>query len=469
MKLFGKITTLSFESKLEKRGYAALLLMFRAAKEVYRIVKKYDYEYLICIAGSGNNGGDAIIVAFHAFLDNKKVIIINTLKNKGNALEAFKLVKKININTDVSLPKLSEINKKSIVIDGLLGIGINRKPSNKTLNAIKWINKAKLKGARIISIDVPSGINADNGTIYGECVEADETVMCLTPKIGCYTGDGLKYSGKKYFKKIVNKTYYKSLKTNFYLLKKKKYIKYRENNFAHKGNFGNVLILGGWDEMPGAGNLSSLAALRTGAGKVFLCTNAHKIKFSSEIINVKNELAAIKKSLKHIQVIVAGPGLGNNAHDILEYLWKTDKTLVLDADGLNWLSKSFLKKRRGKLICTPHYGEAKRLLSKNFQDRISAIYELKQKYGGNWILKGPGTIVLNNKVYINDFANNIMASAGTGDVLAGIIGGLIAQGIKKPEVKAVQLHSLCAHTLIKEKKRTLIASDLVSKISSLIK
>ena len=234
---------------------------------------------------------------------------------------------------------------------------------------------------------------------------------------------------------------------------------------AHKGKFGNVLVLGGWDNMPGAANLASLAALRTGCGKVFVCTNT-KNKLSNEIIRVSNKIAELKKIINNINVIVAGPGLGCGGNDILEFLWKSNLPLVLDADGINWLAKNFKKKRKALLIGTPHYGEARSLLGKDFTDRFFGIKKIKEKYGGRWILKGPGTLILNKNIYVNNFANSILATAGSGDVLAGIIGGLIAQNIKNPEVLGVQIHTHAANEFLKNGNKTIVASDLLSKISS---
>ena len=219
--------------------------------------------------------------------------------------------------------------------------------------------------------------------------------------------------------------------------------------------------------MPGAANLSALAALKTGCGKVFICTN-NLNKLPNEAIRILPHRSNILKIINKINVIVAGPGLGNGGSELLEFLWKTDIPLVLDADGINWLAKNFNKKRKPLLIGTPHHGEAIKLLGNYFKDRFLAIKNIKKKYGGKWILKGPGTLVLNNKIYVNKFANSILASAGSGDILAGIIGGLIAQGHKEPELAGVQIHSYAANLLALEKNKTLIASDLLNKISSSI-
>ena len=157
--------------------------------------------------------------------------------------------------------------------------------------------------------------------------------------------------------------------------------------------------------MEGAANLSGLAALRTGVGKVYILSNSKKK--NNEIIFIKNSLIELKKILPKISAIVIGPGLGKNADEVLKYLWKTNKPIVLDADGLNWLSKNFNKKRTSETIYTPHHGEARTLLNCEFSDRFNAIKKLKKKYGGTWILKGAGTIILRKDclLYTSDAAD----------------------------------------------------------------
>ena len=129
--------------------------------------------------------------------------------------------------------------------------------------------------------------------------------------------------------------------------------------------------MGGYDGMEGAANLSGLAALRTGVGKVYILNNSKKK--NNEIIFIKNSLIELKKILPKISAIVIGPGLGKNADEVLRYLWKTNKPIVLDADGLNWLSKNFNKKRTSETIYTPHHGEARTLLNCEFSDRFKAV------------------------------------------------------------------------------------------------
>ena len=463
--LYNKKNTLSLEKKLQRIGISDLLLMTSAGHNLYKIVKeKIEYEEIIVLAGPGNNGGDAISFAIQAKINGEKVSCISLSNHKNNSKKLFNFSKEIGLEYKKFSKNLFSTKKKLLLIDGIFGIGISRKPEGKIADVINFINNFKIKNKIVVSIDIPSGLNPDNGVAYSTVINANYTIMCLTRKIGCYTGDGLKYSGQLLYTSLNIKNIEKIQPTKTTLLSLKEKIALERDKLGHKGKFGNVLVLGGWDNMPGAANLASLAALRTGCGKVFVCSNNNKL--SDEIIRVPNNIVELKKIINHIDVIVAGPGLGCGGDDVLEFLWKSSLPLVLDADGINWLAKNFKKKRKSLLIGTPHYGEAKRLLGKSFIDRILIIKKIKEKYGGRWILKGPGTLILNKNIYVNNFANSILATAGSGDVLAGIIGGLIAQNIKNPEVLGVQIHTHSANEFLKNGNKTIVASDLLSKISS---
>ena len=464
--LYNKQDTQNLEKKLEKNAIPNFLLMMRAGHNLYQIIKKnFVYDEIITIAGPGNNGGDAIAFAIQANLNNEKVHLITLSKKKQNSKILFDLAIKIGIKKKTISPKLFN-SKKILIVDGILGIGISRKPSGLILKTIKFINSYKKRNLKIVSIDVPSGLNPNTGVAYSETILADSTIMCLTRKQGCYTGDGLRYSGKLFFTDLGITNADKIQKTCCILLDEKCKFSLKRNNNYHKGKFGNVLILGGWDNMPGAANLSALSALKTGCGKVFLCTN-NLNNLPNEVIQVFPALNSVKKVIEKINVVIAGPGLGNKGSEILSFLWKENIPLILDADGINWLASNFLKKRKSLLIGTPHYGEARNLLGREFKNRFKALENIKNKYGGNWVLKGPGTLIKNNNnIYINNFSNSILATAGTGDILAGIIGGLVAQKVKEAEINGVLIHTAAAKALLNEGKKTIIASDLLAEINS---
>ena len=467
--LYDKLNTRILEKKLEKKNIPSLLLMMRAGHDLYKIVKKkFDYEQIIVIAGPGNNGGDAIAFSIQAKLNNENIILVNLSKRKNNSKKLLFFLNSIGLKEQKFNNSILKSRKKILILDGILGIGISRKPEGLIEKTIKLINKVKKKNINIVSIDIPSGLNPDTGLAYPNTICANHTIMCLTRKQGCYTGDGLKFAGELLFTDLGITNSNKIQKVSSLLLDNKNKVLIKRKKSAHKGKFGNVLILGGWDNMPGAANLSALAALKTGCGKVFICTNNFN-RLPNEVIRIPAKLESISKIIDKMDVAIAGPGLGNNGDEILKCLWKKKIPLVLDADGINWLTTNSLKRRRTLLIGTPHHGEARNLLGMEFRNRFEAIKNIHNKYGGRWVLKGPGTLVINNNnMYINDFSNSILASAGTGDVLAGIIGALIAQKNKHPEVAGVIIHTIAAKKILAEGQKTLVAGDLLKKIGSSI-
>ncbi len=467
--LYDKLNTKLLEKKLEKSGTPSILLMLRAGYNLYQLVKKsFDYDKIIAIAGPGNNGGDAIAFSIQAKLNNENITFVSLAKHKNHSKHLLLMLKNIGLKENKFKKSFFISRKKILVIDGILGIGISRKPAGEIAKTIKYINNLKKKNINIISIDIPSGLNPDTGIAYSDTIFANNTIMCLTRKQGCYTGDGIKHSGELFFTDLGITNSEKIQSTSYTLLDSDKKILIKRDKTFHKGKFGNVLILGGWDNMPGAANLSALAALKTGCGKVFVCNNNFN-KLPNEVIRVSGNLESILKIINKINVIVAGPGLGKNGKEILSFLWNKNIPLVLDADGINWLANHYLRKRKALLIGTPHHGEARNLIGKEFSNRFETINLLKKRYGGRWVLKGAGTLIVNrNKSYINNFANSILATAGTGDVLAGIIGGLVAQNLKEPEVVGVQIHTIAAKKILAEGNKTLVASDLLKKISSSI-
>ena len=167
--------------------------------------------------------------------------------------------------------------------------------------------------------------------------------------------------------------------------------------------------------------------------------------------------------------LVVGPGLGDKADDFILAAWNSDIPMVLDADGLRWLGRVKPSNRRQKWIGTPHPGEAKFLLNNEIGNRFTAVKRLKSKFGGEWVLKGPGTLVTyENSIYVNPFADGILATAGSGDILAGIIGGLIAQKMPQAALVGVWLHSESARLLLKDGEVRILASGLLDKFSEAI-
>ncbi len=467
MNLYDTKTTKNIEQKLIKKNRNGFLLMMRCASVVLNCAKKKLSGRLWCVAGPGNNGGDAISVASLAIIENIDVRCIKLLPgDKGSSL-AYSFSKNINLKIEEFLPDLRDLRQGDVIIDGVFGIGISRPPKGVELKAIEWINKARDFNLNVISIDVPSGLNATNGQPFGAVVKADTTVMCLTRKQGCYTGQAPELAGHLIFSDLGVGKRSQYHKGNSFLLCSENLVPPKRSPVSHKGDFGNVLVLGGWGGMEGAGFLAGIASLRVGAGKVYIC-GPSSIRLPLELINIPRNIDEFESIISKVDVILAGPGMGVNADKFIELAWNSDLPLVLDADGLKWLSRRGLKERRKSFwFGTPHHGEATALLGEKLVDRFEILSKLYKKYGGKWVLKGPGTLIGPDPIFINPFANSILSTAGSGDVLAGIIAGLISQKVTNPELLGVYIHSEAARKILSTDKNTMIASDMLKEIRTL--
>ena len=438
--------------------------MMRAAHSVWSYVSMLDKTgHVWCISGPGNNGGDAYGVATLALMTGRSV----SLYQEGSLSKTAKVVanfaRKVGVKIFKNLPSLDEMTDQDIIIDGLLGTGLNRPPSGAYSVIIEWINLAKNNGTKIVSIDIPSGLDASSGTAPGDAIAADMTIMCLSAKQGCYTGLGPDLCGDLYFSDLGCLNPEEHVKPNSILITSENIDKLKRTKSGHKGTHGTLLVLGGWSTMEGAGCLAGIAGLKAGAGKVYICGPEFPDK-PMELISVDRDIDCFRQALSRSNAVVAGPGLGNNGGAFLKLAWESNVPLVMDADGLNWLARENPPSRKGVWVGTPHPGEAKTLLGRHVDNRFEAISELQTIYGGEWVLKGAGTLVGHDPIYINPFANSILGTAGSGDVLAGIIGGLLAQGYKYPSHAGVWLHSRAAELLLAAGNASIIASDLIEPI-----
>jgi ADP-dependent NAD(P)H-hydrate dehydratase / NAD(P)H-hydrate epimerase len=368
-----------------------------------------------------------------------------------------------------------------VIVDALVGIGLKGEVKAPYDEIISEINATSLP---VLSLDVPSGLNADTGYASLKTIRASKTVTFVGLKRGLLTADGVTYAGDVVLSDLqANGDVLKQLTPYGHRLS----IDDFQNNLSPrlantcKNDYGHLLVLGGYKGMSGSARLAATAALRVGTGLVSVGTH-HK---HAKLINItRPELMshAIEKSrdLKELvdkaSVIVVGPGLGQSKWG--RYIWQdlrhVNKPLVVDADALNFLAKKPYHNKQW--ILTPHPGEAARLLNTTTQqvqaNRFDAIEKIQQKYGGVCVLKGAGSLVLSdaNMVECCPYGNPGMASAGMGDLLAGVIGGLVAQGLRL-EVAAslgVCLHAKAGDLAAEEGERGLLASDLMPYLRWLV-
>ena len=385
------------------------------------------------------------------------------------------------------------INSFDLIIDAIFGTGIKGQVTGIAKDIIQFINEAS---KYVVSIDIPSGIDADTGQICGICVKANETITFGLPKVGTVLHPGKDYTGKLSIvdisipESIIND---ENIKLN--MIDREQIIDLipeRKEN-SHKGDYGKVFIVAGSIGMTGAAVLASEAAIKSGTGLVTTACPA----IINDILEVKmtevmtyplmdNGTGTLQEEcveqiidrMNKSDVMLFGPGLSLNG-DILKILdviiSKSDIPLILDADGINALSMNIniLNKLKCPMVITPHPGEMSRLtgltVSELEKKRIETASTFSKKWNIIVVLKGSATVIAcpEGDAYINTTGNPGMATAGSGDVLAGIIASLMGQGLneKNAAVLGVFIHGLAGDKAQKTKgMHGLVASDIINEI-----
>lgn len=460
-------------------------LMQRAGNAAYEALKKQwpNAKNIIVFCGNGNNGGDGYVLARLAALDYKHVQVIqlgNHDQLKNPALQAQQDYAK----TAASITPFSDSIQLSadVIVDAIFGIGLNKNVEGNYFNAIKMINDSQIP---VLAIDIPSGLHADKGIAQGIVVRAQLTITMIGLKLGLFTGSGTAFSGEIICTDLnLSSSIYKKVSPIAQCLNQQlitQYLLPRQRD-AHKGHYGHVLVVGGDYGYPGAAHMAAEAAARVGAGLVSVATRPEHIAVISatrpEIMcHGIHELQDLTKLLERATVIVIGPGLGRStwSEQLFKSVIAANKPMVIDADGLFWLGDYHLANQNW--ILTPHPGEAAHLLSTTSiaiqSDRLASATLLQQQFGGVAVLKGAGTIICDNSLLpsLCPFGNPGMASGGMGDILSGVVGGLLAQGINAENAAklGVLIHSLAGDYVAKEMgERGLLATDLMPYIHKLV-
>ncbi len=492
-------------------GIPGMVLMENAASAVVnQIVKGFDSVKgrKICIfAGKGNNGGDAFAVARHLHNKGAKINIFITASKediKGDALLNLRILDRMDIKTyeilsDGDFKKaIDRLKGAELIVDGIFGTGIRGRIGGYTASIIKVLNQS---GVPIFSIDIPSGVNGGTGEIHGECVKANKTITFAYPKFGHHIYPGCEYTGELLVRDIGIPPYVAKkleIKTNIISKGMVSALMPKRVQNSNKGDYGRVLIVTGSRGMTGAGCLAGMAALRTGTGLLYLGVPSslsdiyeHNL-IESITLSLEDEGTGIlsKRCLPKLlgkcegmNAILVGPGLSvkGDVKEIVEAIIKDmSKPLVLDADALNALpqDKTILKKYKGQMVLTPHPGEMARLLGTTVStvqaNRIGVAREFSKRWGVITVLKGFGTIVAlpDGELFINTTGNSSLATAGTGDVLSGMIAGFIGQGLppRDAAIISVYLHGLCGEEIAKKRgEHGLVASELAEGLSYTMK
>ena len=468
---------------IEEFKVPSFTLMQRAGEATFEVIQEIwpSVQHIIVLAGGGNNGGDGYVIAKLAMLANIQVEVIQVgdhTKLHGDVKQAHDLYVKQN-------GKCSQYNQQSLpdcdlIVDALLGTGLTRDVKDDFKTIIQFANE---QAAPILSADIPSGLDANRGIPLGDAVIADVTVSFVGMKLGLLTGSGRKYSGKVYFSDLqIPKEVYQSMTTTCHNINLTDlYTELGERNAnAHKGDFGHTLLIGGNQGYAGSIMLAAEAAARIGSGLVSVATHPanaiNAIQTCKEVmVHGVSRVQELNGLLKHATVVAVGPGLGQDqwAQELFSRVLDFDVPLVVDADALNLLAQEPLHK--DSWVLTPHPGEAARLMQTSTveiqQQRLESIKNLQQQYGGVSILKGSGTLIASSEqVSICTAGNPGMASGGMGDVLVGVIAGLVAQGLNAYDAArfGVQLHAQSADIAAQDGMRGMLASDLFTPLRTLV-
>lgn len=457
-------------------------LVKRAALACFNLIRDdilYDYKVLV-VCGNSNNSADGFRLA--KILKDDKVSVdvsfVGNLKKMNETCSYFyKEFEKRHL--DSLYGRNADYKKYDVIIDAIIGVGLKGELRE---DIVEVVNKINDTDAIKIAIDIPTGLNSDTGTYKPVCVKADYTAAINNIKYGHLLADGPDVCGEIAIADIGLNSYNVEcikLIDEVYLGKHPK----RAAN-CNKYDFGSVLVIGSNISMTGAGIMASLSALRSGAGLLSLACP----KDNYEIVSKR---APLEVMVRHLDedldlllnkktTVVFGPGLGRDEKylSILERMLKKDINLIVDADGLHLLSKidNLKNIKKCRLVITPHTGEAAVLLNKKSvevkEDVYTSLRELVKKYDCIAVLKGHNTLIGDvNETYISVTGNSGMATAGSGDVLAGMIAGFALKEIDLKKVcKAVYLHGLAGD--IAESKRnedSLIATDIIENIGEAIR
>jgi len=464
---------------IEQRGIPGFQLMSRAGLAAFQTLREQwpEADSLAVFCGAGNNAGDGYIVARLA-LESGMLVTVYAVspseKLHGDACLAMQNYQQIGGEIVPFQPGME--CHADIVIDALLGTGLDRPVTGIHAQAIETINALNRP---VLALDIPSGLHADSGCVLGCAVRACCTIAFIGLKRGQFTGEAADYCGTLYFSSLeVPQEIYFGMPVAAWRLTEPRLP--RRRRCAHKGSNGHVLVIGGEQGYSGAVRMAAEAAARVGAGLVSIATRAaHAALMNSgrpELMGhgVENT-RQLRPLLDKATVIVVGPGLGRSqwAGDLFHAALQSGKPLLIDADGLNLLADTALSNERW--VLTPHPGEAARLLGCSVQevqrDRFAAADALQQRYSGCVVLKGAGTLIVDGSdTYVNGTGNPGMASGGMGDVLSGVIAGLMAQGTAVVEAarSGVYIHGAAADRAAEQGERGMLAGDLLAHLRRLV-
>ena len=494
---------------IEDYGVPGIVLMENAgraaAEAIEDICLKNNIASVLVVAGKGNNGGDGFVVARH--LVNRgfdcSILLIGKMPDiKGDARLNLNIAEKMGIQILESSNNIlmvhEAIRSAGLLVDALLGTGLRNNVEGFYAEAIDAIN---ISGCHIVSLDIPSGLDSSTGRVLGITVEADFTVTFCLPKVGSVIYPGASYIGDLILadtgapRDLLED---RNLKTSIIVKEEVTQLIMPRDEEGHKGSYGHLLVVAGSTGKTGAAVMSAEAGMKGGAGLVTLAFPAslsHIIECRlKEVMTeplveesggsfVSGAAARILKKLDGKTALVLGPGISRNDETgqmIRHLLHGLSTPAIIDADALWHLSsaKELIAECKVPLILTPHPGEMATMLGISISevqgDRLGISKRFAAEYGCFLILKGARTVIASpaGDLFINTTGNPGMASGGTGDVLAGLIGALLCQGCSPLEsaVAGVWIHGEAGDRVKEEKGEAgLIASDIINKIPEVMR
>ena len=490
----------------EEYGIPSLLLMENAGRSIAEAARSMAsgnglWKFVVA-AGPGNNGGDGFAAARYLFNDGCSVQVFffgDREKAKGDALTNIDICEKLGIAIDYSRNVRrfkNTLRECTVAIDALLGTGAKgelRPPFDKVVEALNC-------GVAVLSVDLPSGVDPDTGSVVGDAVRASATVTLALPKAGLLTGEGMAYVGELDVAdigiprqlRIQSWPEVSTLDWTSCI----EFLMERPSN-SHKGTFGHTAIVAGSVGMTGAATLAAEGALRIGTGLVTVLVpeslnDIMEMKLTEAMtIPVPQGkarafgMASLETVLEYVNKwdsAVIGPGFGRDEDTIefaQELIKRIEKPAIIDADGLYAVSRdlSVLSKCKAPLVITPHPGEMATMLGTSTAEvqsnRLEIARAFAKEHNVTVVLKGAGTVIAetDGRAYINTTGTPGMATGGTGDVLSGMIGGLIAQdrGAIGAANAAVYLHGLAGEIAARKRgEAAMLASDLADCIGDAI-
>jgi ADP-dependent NAD(P)H-hydrate dehydratase / NAD(P)H-hydrate epimerase len=471
---------------IESLGVPGYTLMKRAGEASLRFLRSRwpTSHRIVIVCGGGNNAGDGYVVARFARAAGMAVSVLAAVapeRLEGDARRAHDDCVASGIPIERFNPE--GLTGGDVIVDALLGTGLRSVLRDDALAVIDAINDAHRP---VLALDVPSGLDADTGAPLGSAVRADCTVTFVGLKTGLFIGEGPERAGKVFFDDLeVPVPPEARFRPRLERITESEITAAlpRRARAAHKGDFGHVLIVGSGSGMPGATRLAGEAALRVGAGLVTVALAPENL---AAVASGRPELICLgiegseqlAEPLSRADIVAIGPGLGRTdwSRALLRTTLECGKPLVLDADALNLLAEERQPRPAGTWILTPHPGEAGRLLDlptdEVQRDRLAALDQLLERFGGVVVLKGAGTLVgsAGATPALCERGNPGMASAGMGDVLTGAIAGILGQ-CRDPWLAAragVLVHAMAGDALARTGERGLLASDVARELRTCV-